>query len=119
MGPLYQHGDYVLISRSAWRRLRRGDDVVARHGVLGVVLKRITARIGNQLELKGLNALSMTSTAAGREPGILDTLASGISQPSPSPPASGCPGSGRRVWEAPGTSKKRAHAAARWARSRS
>ena len=65
MGPLYQHGDYVLISRSAWRRLRRGDDVVARHGVLGVVLKRISARIGNQLELNGLNALSMTSYAIG------------------------------------------------------
>ena len=42
MSPIYQDGDYVLVQKMFFRSsLRPGDTIAFRHGVYGVMLKRI------------------------------------------------------------------------------
>ena len=51
MCPNYNAADYVVIVRPLWRRLRAGDDVVARHPVFGTIFKRVDSLRGEQLRL--------------------------------------------------------------------
>ena len=65
MYPEYRSGDYVLVMRPLWRRLRPGDDVVSRHPVFGTVFKRIRGLEGDRLWLYGLNPRSTSSSELG------------------------------------------------------
>ncbi|GHA42585.1 S24 family peptidase [Photobacterium aphoticum] len=65
MLPVFQPGDFVLISR--WfRHLQVGDDVVINHPHYGRIIKRIACVHTNQsLTLTGLHASSVSSTDMG------------------------------------------------------
>ncbi len=65
MCPNYNAADYVVIVRPLWRRLRAGDDVVARHPVFGTIFKRVDSLRGEQLRLKGLDVRSTSSAEIG------------------------------------------------------
>lgn len=68
MSPRYQAGDYVLVAKPVWRKLKEGDDVVTRHPRFGTIIKRITQIEQNDLLLHGLNPLSTSSVELGAVP---------------------------------------------------
>ncbi len=65
MRPDYGNADYVVVLGPRWRQPRVGDDVVARHPVLGTIIKRVAATDGQHLRLAGLDPASTSSQAIG------------------------------------------------------
>lgn len=68
MSPRYSDGDYVLLMRPLFGRLREGDDVIALHPSLGTIFKRISGFDGDGVRLQGLNPESTPAAVMGSLP---------------------------------------------------
>jgi phage repressor protein C with HTH and peptisase S24 domain len=69
MAPDYRSGDYIVLAPKWALSPKVGDDVVFRHPVLDLVIKRISRVCGEYLELEGLNGLSCETTMLGKVSG--------------------------------------------------
>jgi phage repressor protein C with HTH and peptisase S24 domain len=65
--PLYQDGDFVLISKIPilFRRLRQGDEIVFKQRGYGTMIKIVERIEGEAIYVLGLHALSVDSRNFG------------------------------------------------------